>query len=99
MIGTIYLAVEEMTGVKASEIMARDRRAPVVYARRMVCWLIHHLIDISLKQVAKHVCYMDHSTALHHISEAERRRQGDDLYRQTLDDLVRRVQSLMREQA
>jgi len=59
--------ISRATGITRADILSSRRDVAVVYARHAVCYWAYRRTRLSLPEIAKAICRLDHTTILHSI--------------------------------
>lgn len=84
---TIIRMVVKRTGVTRAELASDRRRAPLVRARQVACWLMRHHTTLSFPQIGARLGGRDHTTILHAVRKIDELRDRDPAVKQLTDEL------------
>ena len=87
----IVTAVATQMQVAPQHVLARDRRPPVVLARKVAMKLARELTALSLPQIGRAFGGRDHSTVLSALRSVERDLEADPALAATVDDVRRHL--------
>jgi chromosomal replication initiator protein len=86
-VDSLIAVVAERLRLRPADIAGKRRHRPVVTARQLVLWLARRHTGHGLVAMGAFLGGRDHSTVLHALAEAERRRATDPAFRRLSDEL------------
>ena len=87
----IVVAVAAEVGVSRHELLARDRRPVVVWARHLAMYLARELTGASLPDIGRAFGGRNHTTVLHAIRRVQRESEHDQATRTAVQSLLARL--------
>ena len=87
----IIAAVAAEVGVSRHELVARDRRPIVVWARHLAMYLARELTGASLPDIGRAFGGRNHTTVLHAIRRVQRESERDQARRAAVQSLLARL--------
>ena len=87
----IVVAVAAEVGVSRHELLARDRRPVVVWARHLAMYLARELTGASLPNIGRAFGGRNHTTVLHAIRRVQRESERDQATRTAVQSLLARL--------
>jgi len=91
-IDQIQRTVCEFFDIPEDLLRAKTRKQEVVNARQVAMYLSKELTNSSLKTIGLHFGGRDHSTVIHSCQSIQDRLRSDSAFKQTIDQLRRRVE-------
>lgn len=82
----------ELWGVASSDIVGPLRAENIVEPRFAVYWVARHTLPLTLPMIGRSVGGRDHTTVMHGIRQADRRRSRDLNFRQLTDAMVKAME-------
>ena len=87
----VVAAAADEVGVSRQELLARNRRPPVVWARQLAMYLARELTGASLPDIGRAFGGRNHTTVLHAVRRVERELERDEGTRTAVQGLMTRL--------
>jgi chromosomal replication initiator protein len=89
----ILAAVSERFGVRPESLAGKRRTQTIAVPRQVAMYLMRHLTELSLVEIGRMFGGRDHSTVIHACRAVAERIQGDDSFRDKVNQLFSTVSS------
>jgi hypothetical protein len=97
LVDTILTQTAEVFQRTPTELMGRSRKRPIVAARQAAMWAIRQRYpSLSLETIGTALGGRHYSTVMHGLAAVEQRAQDNTAYREQLQQLIARVNTLSR---
>ena len=91
---TIMNFVCERKDMKLTDLRSKTRKAPVVAARHLVCYLTHKYTETPLAQIGRALGGRDHSTIVHSCAKMEKQMAINKVFRAEIEALETELSQL-----
>lgn len=93
---SIVMIAAELWDVSTRDILGPLRSPVFVEPRMAVSWVTRQTLPYSLPMIGRAIGGRDHTTVLHHLRQADRRRARDAMFRERTDRMVVAVEAAQR---
>lgn len=91
---TIMNFICERKDMKLTDLRSKTRKAPVVAARHLVCYLTHKYTETPLAQIGRALGGRDHSTIVHSCAKMEKQMAMNKVFRAEIEALETELSQL-----